>query len=104
MSVMRLPEWSKKALRRFDIEVTHYSTTHNARRNRLLTYLGITDLIDVGANAGQYARLVRTHGYDGRLWSFEPLSQPFKSLQRASRADSKWEVVQLALGDDTREL
>jgi FkbM family methyltransferase len=65
--------------------------------------LGIDLVFDVGANIGQYAKLLRTAGYSGRIVSFEPVSSAFADLQRAAANDPNWEVACLALGGDKGE-
>jgi FkbM family methyltransferase len=56
-------------------------------------------VLDVGANTGQYATGLRRAGFKGRIVSFEPLSEPFSSLQRKASKDPLWDCRQCALGD-----
>lgn len=49
-------------------------------------------LFDVGANRGQYARLVRRQGYAGKIVSFEPLPDAYEKLLQHSRNDTLWTV------------
>ena len=67
---------------------------------RQRTLLAECDLVlDVGANAGQFAGSVRKQGYRGRLVSFEPEQGAFTALEAASTADAAWDVRQVALAD-----
>src|ERR1035441_3755518 len=59
------------------------------RRSRLIRTTGITCVVDVGANIGQYGRELREAGYSGRLVSFEPLSTPFQVLARRAAKGMK---------------
>ncbi len=70
------------------------------RRRRLLDHAAIDTVLDVGANAGQFGRELRSLGYRGRIVSFEPLADAFARLQAASRGDPAWRVLNLALGDE----
>lgn len=66
---------------------------------RLLKFLDIDCVFDVGANIGQYGcKLRRYFGYDGRILSFEPNPTAFAKLQVAASADPLWDVFPLALG------
>jgi len=61
-------------------------------------------VVDVGANKGQYVRLLRRAGYQGRVISFEPVPEMFAQLAAAAAADELWDVHQVALGREDGEL
>lgn len=65
---------------------------------RLLEHRGITTVLDVGANVGQYARMIRGAGFAGDILSFEPLSDAYRHLRRRSRRDGRWRAFNLAVG------
>lgn len=65
----------------------------------LLNRYGIDVVLDVGANAGQYARSLLRAGYGGRIVSFEPLSSARRKLSQHARDIRRWHVVGQALGD-----
>lgn len=66
----------------------------------VLERFGITCVLDVGANAGQYGATLREWGYAGRIVSFEPQADPHRLLARRAAADPHWQVAPpLALGD-----
>jgi FkbM family methyltransferase len=70
-----------------------------ARCARMLTHFQIDLVLDVGANAGQYAGDLREFGYTKRIVSFEPLAPAFETLARKARRDPNWQTFNLALGD-----
>ena len=70
-----------------------------ARRSRLLQSQKIDLVIDVGANSGQYGRLLRSIGYAGRIHSFEPMNSAWHQLQKTRAGDPKWSATQAALGE-----
>jgi FkbM family methyltransferase len=58
-------------------------------------------VIDVGANTGQYAKLIRNSGYTGRIVSFEPLPDAHEKLTKFSDNDDLWSVHErVALGSE----
>ena len=60
---------------------------------------GITVVLDVGANAGQFAAGVRSIGFTGRIISFEPVQRDFDALTLRMGRDPEWRGMRMALGD-----
>jgi FkbM family methyltransferase len=100
ISGLSLVQRVKGVARRLGVELTRFdpSSTIDARRMRILAAHGITLALDVGANTGQFARLLRMSGFKGRIVSFEPLSDAFAQLERSTTEDENWECLQVALG------
>src|SRR5579863_2455754 len=70
----------------------------------LLSKLRIDCVIDVGANEGQYARLLRRLGFAGLILSFEPNADVFQAMQLAFAKDQAWRGFNCALGSCEGEL
>lgn len=90
----------KRLFKEIGITIDRYPTGDLYRRMKLINYFNINKIYDVGANKGQYAQLLRKLGYKNQIISFEPLKDPYKELQLRSKKDNKWEIYQLAMGDD----
>ena len=69
------------------------------RRKKLLNHFGITKILDVGANTGQYAQELRKINFEGEIISFEPISSIFGVLKSNLKNDPKCKVKNFALGD-----
>jgi FkbM family methyltransferase len=65
----------------------------------LLDWLAVDCVLDVGANCGQYGRMLRGIGYSGTIISFEPVARSYQELCEASQGDSRWLTLPLALGE-----
>lgn len=65
----------------------------------LLDTLKIDEVIDVGANVGQFATSMRWLGFKGRIESFEPIPEDFETLTRTMGHDPGWAGHNLALSD-----
>ena len=65
----------------------------------LLSRLGVTLLLDVGANNGKFAEGVRLMGYSGRIVSFEPNPTEYEALSARASRDPHWTTECCALGN-----
>lgn len=72
---------------------------HLLRRMKLLDTYEINKILDVGANTGQYASIIRNAGFNGKIMSFEPLSAAYKTLKNNSNSDYNWEALNFGLGN-----
>lgn len=57
-----------------------------------LQKFNINMIMDVGANAGQFASKLRSVGYTGNIVSFEPLTSAYTELCKVASRDKKWVV------------
>jgi FkbM family methyltransferase len=82
----------------FGYEVHRLSWFPSGRRPKMMERLGINLVLDVGANNGPYALELRRSGYQGRIFSYEPLSEAFAELSRSAAGDKLWKTVNCACG------
>lgn len=88
-------------LRRFGYSVVPLNHMHDPdlRRAALMERIDVNVVLDIGANRGQYAQLIRKHGYRGTIHSFEPVPTVAEQLRRQATGDNGWHCHSLALGD-----
>lgn len=60
---------------------------------------GVTAVIDVGANVGQFGEALRKTGFAGRIHSVEPLQQAYNELAARVAGDAGWTAERAALSD-----
>jgi len=87
--------------RRAGIELHWYepAQSQEARLFRLLSHHCVDTVLDVGANDGGYARMLRDGGFEGGILSFEPLDAAHRALDAAAARDAHWHVApRMALG------
>ena len=65
---------------------------------RFFSHFGIDCVFDVGANEGQYARMLHEKvAFAGDIISFEPVAELADALEARAAVDGCWRVEQLAL-------
>lgn len=104
----RLKQHLKRPIRRLvrivGYELVARSEDESADIFAHLLRAGVSLVLDVGANQGQYAERLRAAGYTGDIVSFEPGTQAFKLLQKAAAADPRWSVRRAAVGSEEGSL
>jgi FkbM family methyltransferase len=99
---MKATHQLRRILWKFGYDICRFNRTSHplARRKYILENYGIDTVLDIGANSGQFARELRQDiGYTGRIISFEPLGEVFKSLKAHAMGDPRWETFNFAIGD-----
>lgn len=67
----------------------------------LFRLLDVQCVFDVGANTGQYRTFLRSQvGYDGLIYSFEPIPALVEELRTQAQSDKQWEIFAFALGSE----
>jgi FkbM family methyltransferase len=97
----------RRAARRlgYDLTPRRKARPHEAQLVAVLERFDISCVLDVGANVGQYALMLREHGFRGRIVSFEPLAAAHATLARRAAADRCWQVApRSAIGDRDGEV
>ena len=97
----------RRAGRYCGLDITRYcpSSSPQAQINKILENERINLVLDIGANEGQFASESRSHGYQGKIISFEPLSSASQKLHTLSDRDAAWTVHRrCAIGDHDGEI
>jgi FkbM family methyltransferase len=94
----------RKLLRRFGLDYVKAPIEHWQRIAAMLDDAGVTVLLDVGANEGQYVGYLRNAGWTGRVVSFEPVAAVHATLTANAARDPAWAVAPpMALGAEEGE-
>lgn len=96
---MKIVKFINKVLHRFNAQLIRYPSIDIERRMKLMNYLKIDCVLDVGANVGNYSKELKQLGYKGKIISFEPLSSAFKKMKKLSSNYDNWIVYNCALGN-----
>ena len=93
----------KKLFRKLGFDLIRYipASSQNARILEFLSIYKINTVLDIGANIGQFAMELRESGYNGRIISFEPLSEAYSHLLINSKNDPNWIIApRMAIGNE----
>jgi FkbM family methyltransferase len=92
----------RSAVNKLGYDVTRENFKH--RFVSALAHNGITTVLDIGANTGQFGALLRRAKFDGRIISLEPLRDAFDQLSRRVQSDAKWVAERAAVSDHSGTL
>lgn len=95
--VQQVGRMANSGLQHLGLRLTRVQSAADKRRALLMARRNIGLVVDVGANAGQYALHLRKAGFRGLIHSYEPLPEAFKELSSRCRRDPAWRAFQLAV-------
>ena len=107
MSFARLPiNVIKKLLRTVGVDLVRYNLHHSddVLLNTIIRNFNIQTILDVGANEGQYASQIFGSGYKGKIYSFEPISEVYKTLKKTAGDSQKWLTFNQGIGSREEEV
>ena len=79
--------------------------TDEERSILLLKHYKIDLILDIGANTGQFAKELFSYGYNGKIVSFEPLSDAHNALTNSAKNYNNWIVAdRCAMGEFDSEI
>lgn len=88
-----------RRLREVLLSFTHVFDSQTKSVAQKCIFDKIDGILDVGANAGQFAIDMRRNRYRDRIYSFEPLVETFAILSEHVSKDERWEAFNFALGE-----
>ena len=92
----------KKMFYKIGLDVYRFKPSSSPQMQTIsaLKKKNINLIFDIGANIGQFAKSIRSAGYNEQIVSFEPLSSAHTKLSDFAAKDEKWIVHdQCAIGD-----
>jgi FkbM family methyltransferase len=94
----------RSACRRLGYDLVPFSKSRRNYRSFWIDRCGINTVVDVGANVGQFAELIKKTGFDGKIISIEPQKEAFDQLSHKFQACGRWRGINCALGAHDGEL
>ncbi len=101
---MNIVNFIKKIVNPLNIDIKKYPSSDLRRRKKLLEHHKISNVLDVGANSGQYAIELFEIGYSGNIISFEPVKSVFNILNKKVVNNKKWKAFNFGLGNKEEKL
>jgi len=101
---LNIVNFIKKIVNPLNIDIKKYPSSDLRRRKKLLEHHKISNVLDVGANSGQYAIELFEIGYSGNIISFEPVKSVFNILNKKVVNNKKWKAFNFGLGNKEEKL
>jgi len=92
-----------RSAREFIIKLSSKPDTPFKSIIRNINGTNVSEVIDVGANVGQFGIDIRRHGFQGQIISFEPVQETFELLTETIEKYQPWKAIRLGLGASESE-
>jgi FkbM family methyltransferase len=97
----RIKKITASFLHRAGYKVSRINSLHpfDSRIVTALKHFGVTKVLDIGANEGQYAQGLFKYGYQNSIISFEPITEIYDRLKIIADKNKNWQTEKIALSD-----
>jgi FkbM family methyltransferase len=101
MFMKKIEFYSKinQLIHKIGFDIRRFPTRDQRMLIKYLKHHAVNDCFDVGANTGQYATVLRSIGFKGKIFSFEPQKKAFDQLNKTAAGAVQWQVYNIALGN-----
>lgn len=82
----------------YEVESYNIHTSEDVLIKTILQNFNIRTILDVGANEGQFSHKLIELGFDGKIFSFEPIASVFQMLQKNASPFPNWTPVHMGVG------
>ena len=107
VKISKIKCFIKSMIRHFGWDIRSFSpsTNHELQLLKALQRFEVDVVFDIGGNVGQFAKSLRSVGYEGEIVSFEPLLAAHSMLVKSAMGDKRWQVhPRIAIGDREGEI
>jgi FkbM family methyltransferase len=95
--LLRTKPFARKC-RNFIINIRNFNVSPQSSIIRVISMFPDIVIFDIGANVGQFGIDLRSQGFKGKIFSFEPTSKALDSLSEIAKKFQPWEVSSFGLG------
>jgi FkbM family methyltransferase len=102
---MKITKLLKRGFKMFGFDLVRLNggLGHGTFENELLKIIksiGVDLIFDIGANKGQFGKMMYSYGYSNTMLSFEPLTKMHRLLSKVADSNSNWHIYErCCIGD-----
>ncbi len=89
-------------LKQYNLSAVNSNSIFELGLSKIIKHNKINIVFDVGAGSGNFIRLIRSHGYKGKVFAFEPVEESFSRLLSNIKPLGNCECYRIAAGAEDK--